>query len=419
MRGLNEQIKNYFYINFPSIPVSDRTLMVDMAQRPEAYTEEMVANFAKKFYQTSDPTAVESIKKHVVAIAALSNGNGQPAAEVIPWQEKFRTLGQLETGPLKMLVEGFVPWGITGIGSLSGVAKTWFGLSLSRALTLGKPFLGVYRVPEVHKVLYLIPEMGDRSFRIRAEKMGLPDDERFRCTTVKDGRILLTDPSLVTCIKETKPVIFLDTLVRFNASNDENSAQQNTKMLANLLFDFQTWGSPGVFFMHHSPKYAADAETMTLENAFRGTGDLGAMCDAAYGLCTDKRKADNGKDWDHEYFSDSKRKTRVLVKCVKPRDFDGPESFIIQGRPYIDQRGDFAVITTIDRTPVEERVIEEIKENVAVKPGALRTKFGMGLGRINRIAKEGGFVWNDETGYWRPVPQAVEPKLDDEPVISF
>jgi hypothetical protein len=337
--------------------------------------------------------------------------SGVTSQEVVPWQQKFRTLSQLESGPMQMLIEGFMPWGITGIGSLSGVAKTWFGLSLSKALTLGKPFLGVYPVAQRHNVLYLIPEMGDRSFRNRAERLGLPMDEThapyFRCTTVRDGRIMLTDSSLQACIKETKPVVFLDTLVRFNAANDENSAQQNTKLMANVLFDFQTWGAPGVIFMHHSPKYSADAESMNLENAFRGTGDLGAMCDAAYGLATDKRKKDN-KEWDAEYFDESKRLTRVLVKCVKPRDFEGPEAFLIQGRPYIDERGDFAVVDGVERRSVEERMIEEIRKNVGVTVGALRKQFSMRDSRIKRIAEQAGFLWDGK--YW----QSVKPEVPSD-----
>ncbi len=335
--------------------------------------------------------------------SGLPSSGSQPAQASLPWQERFRTLDQLETGPMKMLIEGFAPWGVNGIGSLSGVAKTWFGLSIAKALTSGKPFLSVYPVTQTQNVLYLIPEMGDRTFRNRAEKMGLPMKATsapwFRCTTVKDGRIALRDSGLLECIKETKPVIFLDTLVRFNPTDDENSAQQNAKLIANVLFDYQTLGSPGQFFMHHSPKYASDAESMTLENVFRGTGDLGAMCDAAYGLCNDKRKRDNGKEWDAEYFDESKRLTRVLVKCVKPRDFEGPEAFLVQGRPYIDERGDFAVIDGVERRPLEERIVAEIQKNVGITVGALRKQFGTRDDRIKKIAKAAGYEWDGK--YWR------------------
>lgn len=376
-------------------PLQHQQIIADLAKAGNRYGEESYRHIAGQLGITYDELLAE-IAKHK---------NGKPAAVIVPWQELFRTLSQLESGPIQMLIEGFMPWGITGIGSLSGVAKTWFGLSLSKALTLGKPFLGVYHVPQTHNVLYLIPEMGDRSFRNRAEKMGLPMNEThdpyFRCTTVKNGRILLTDSSLQTCIKETKPVVFLDTLVRFNAASDENSAQQNTKLLANALFDFQTWGSPGVIFMHHSPKYAGTAESMNLENAFRGTGDLGAMCDAAYALGHDKRKKDNGKDWDEEYLDESKRLTRALVKCVKPRDFEGPEAFLIQGRPYIDERGDFAVVDGTERRPVEERISEAIRFNVGITVGALRKQFGVRDSRIKKIAEQGGFVWDGK--YWQRV----------------
>src|ERR1700677_1319090 len=60
----------------------------------------------------------------------------------VDWHTQFVTIGQLEAGGVKMLVEGFLPEGITMLGALSGVGKTWLGLSLAKPLTPGSPFLG-------------------------------------------------------------------------------------------------------------------------------------------------------------------------------------------------------------------------------------------------------------------------------------
>ena len=55
-----------------------------------------------------------------------------------------------------------------------------------------------------------------------------------------------------------------------------------------------------------------------------------------------------------EYIEESRILTRLLVRNVKPRDFEPLDPFVIQGRPYIDEMGDFAVLTDDD----DERVSE-------------------------------------------------------------
>jgi hypothetical protein len=242
------------------------------------------------------------------------------------WRQAFKSLPEMEQGDLRFLIDRILPEGVTFLGALSGAGKTWFALSMARALTTGKPFLGNYRVTEPVNVIYLVPEAGERSFRRRMERMGI--NERFLCRTMRDGVIRLADPLLLSAVRELKPVVFLDTAIRFSDAESENSSSENAKGLANDIFALLRAGSPAVIGLHHSPKDSS-GHSMTLENVLRGTGDLGAMCDAVYGLQT--------KDADE---------TRLLVKCVKPRDFEPVKPFEIQGRPYIDEAGDFALLET-------------------------------------------------------------------------
>lgn len=108
---------------------------------------------------------------------------------------------------------------------------------------------------------------------------------------------------------------------------------------------------------------------MTLENVLRGTGDIGAMCDAVWGLEHQRKR--EGRRWNHDFAEESKSLTRLTMKCVKPRDFEPAETMVIQGRPFIDERGDFEVISQAgmdkpsevskseDRVAVMVRMIEE------------------------------------------------------------
>jgi RecA-family ATPase len=79
----------------------------------------------------------------------------------------------MERGELEFLISDFLPRGVTFIGGLPGAGKTWFALSLVKALVTGVPFLGRYAVPARVPVLYLIPEVGERAFRSRLERCGL------------------------------------------------------------------------------------------------------------------------------------------------------------------------------------------------------------------------------------------------------
>ena len=77
MRGLNEQIKNYFFVNFAGITVEHRNLVLEMAQRPENYpTDEikiqLCANMAHCNVAAITPDMLEAFKKHLASIAALS-----------------------------------------------------------------------------------------------------------------------------------------------------------------------------------------------------------------------------------------------------------------------------------------------------------------------------------------------------------
>jgi hypothetical protein len=68
-------------------------------------------------------------------------GDTSQAVGPVEWRSQFRTVGELEKGDVRMLIKGFLPEGTTFIGGLPGEGKTWFALSLSKALTTKDPFL--------------------------------------------------------------------------------------------------------------------------------------------------------------------------------------------------------------------------------------------------------------------------------------
>lgn len=324
------------------------------------------------------------------------------------WRQSFRRISELDEGEVPMLIERILPAeGVIFIGSLAGVGKTWVALSMVKALRTGKPLFGRFRVPNTVPCVYLVPEMGSRAVRTRVEKLGIPDDEHFLVRTLKEGVMHLNDPALTGMIQELKPVLFLDTAIRFTDGAEENSASQNAVGLARAIFDLLRLGARAVVCLHHSPKASVKAQFMTLENALRGTGDFGAMAEVVWGIERARRR--NGKRWDNEYEKESESLTRLHVECLKGRDIPNvADPFIIQGRPYLDERGDFAItkLGDLDVKPegrnAGERVtalVAKIEEDNQVSIRDLGRLTGWNHATVKAQALSKGYRWQRETGW--------------------
>lgn len=294
------------------------------------------------------------------------------------WRSAFKSYEEMEKGDFEFLINRFLPHGITFFAGLAGVGKTWLGLSAAKALVTGQSFLKSFSVPHPCPVIYLIPESGERSFRIRLEAMRLTvDEDRFLCRTMGNGPTLALDSlEVVSAVRALQPVVILDTAIRFSRADDENSAAQNRE-LATGMFDLLSGGAQGIIALHHSPKNARSGE-VTLENTLRGTGDLGALADAVYNL----RREDQ-------------QTLTVAVQCVKARDFEPLPPFHIQGRPYINQIGDFAMI---EEPSDEEKLLRALGQDPSATVRQLATMIGVGINRISTLAEEVG--WKKEGKIW-------------------
>jgi AAA domain/Homeodomain-like domain len=249
---------------------------------------------------------------------------GGSAAELFDTEKEFRDLPDLTS-----VIEGIAnEEEITVIGGLAKHGKTWFLLSIVKALLTGEPLFGYFKVPKVgERVVYLIPETSRRSFYARLRLMKIDQflgSRLFVRTLSKGPAPLLDDPALLAAVKGAD--VFLDTVVRF-ITGEENSAS-DLKNFSAHLFGLQSAGARSVWGAHHSPKAFGEATTMTLENMLRGSGDLGAMLSNAYGL----RQLDE-------------RSNLVHVQALASRDLPDPTlPFQIQGRPYIAESGDFKLV---------------------------------------------------------------------------
>lgn len=262
------------------------------------------------------------------------------------WWTKFKGAGELEgNGSIKMHVENFVPEGITLICGLPKEGKSWLALSIAKALTTGSPLFGKagYEVPEPVPVLYLAAESGDGALKLRTDKMGITHDKKmFLARTLTQGLMLeLKDPLIEEVIKDLRPVVILETLIRFNDGTDEDSSTENRK-LAEALFRLIAWGAKAVIGIHHSRK-DLDKRRPTKESAVRGSGDGLAMVDAVWLVMQDSQLYHGGKGaneveivgWGRDF-----NPVPIRLALTRPKLNDSETEFAPGMVSTIDQNGD-------------------------------------------------------------------------------
>ena len=265
--------------------------------------EKRCQNYGSDFIDMCTKKAASACKYEVgqAAPGVVMGGRvlGQTPAETVPtnWRSHFRNLSEMEQGDIVMIIDGVLQEGTCFLGANPGNGKTLVALAFAKAICLGQPLFGIadYTVQKPRNVIYLIPESADRAFRRRGEAFRLPPDDRFIARTISSGGPLaLSDPALMEAVRQTKPVIILDTASRFLQADDENSAAQN-RMLVNDITALRAAGAPCVIILHRAKKsQSAKRETMTLDNMLRGTSDFGAMCDQAYGIRMDEHLYNRG-----------------------------------------------------------------------------------------------------------------------------
>jgi hypothetical protein len=292
------------------------------------------------------------------------------------WRSAFKSVSQLQPGGVQMLIKGFLPEGTSLVTGYAGDGKTWLALSICKALTTGRPLFGMpeFSVNGILPCVYMTPEQNGAAFRQRCEIMQITDDEHlFLCRTCSEGsKLPLLDSRLEAAIRYLRPVIMLDTTIRFSESEDENSASQNQKLVDDILH-LRAAGARAVIGVHHSRKDLKSGEP-TLESAVRGSGDLAAMSDSCWAVIRRDRMFKNGAG-----------PNQVAVVPVKCRDFvavpfnlaltrQAPKNFIGFGGPgliscleeshdlvKVDDRAVQADANAADQSAVDtlERMVQE------------------------------------------------------------
>ena len=136
------------------------------------------------------------------------------------------------------------------------------------------------------------------------------------------------------------------------------------------------------------------------------------MADCVWGLQHDRGKSGD----DDDYIDESRDLTRLLVKCVKPRDFEAAPPFRVQGRPYIDERGDFVILTDAEgpvSSSKREQAARLVADNQRISKNQLAKKLGVSRNTVDGLLK-GRWLYRElskTSGVWNRVEISVEAEM--------
>jgi hypothetical protein len=351
--------------------------------------------------------------------------------DVSNWQASFRSIGEMNDGPIDMIIDGVLQEGTCFIGAGPGDGKTLVALAFAKAICTGAPLFGLpeFHVSKPRPVIYLIPESRDRAFRKRCEAFRLPDDKtKFMTRTISVGVPLeLSDPHLLEAVHQTKAVVFLDTASRFMKGNDENAAAQN-RLLVNDVVALLAAGAVAVVLIHHATKSAkTNQEKMTLENMLRGTGDFGAMADQAYGIRKDMNLYANGAGpMEIDLVSLKDREQIGGLTALRLAASYKPKADMTKGialpASYINETGDFHVVLDSETSRREIQSLEAmVKEDPNIPAKHLAVSLGWTeyrvKGKLERLGYHrvkggptGASPWHKDGGGVCPYAKVVEMK---------
>jgi len=228
---------------------------------------------------------------------------------VTDWRERYHSFEEMDNAPEPtFLIDGFLQKDvISSIAAPVGQRKTIIAANVVHAGLTGEPLFGHFAVTQrPTRVLYLCPEMGLLSFTKRMRNLGLMQHvgKTLFCRTMNsEGKLRLSE---LTPEELAGALVVVDTAVRF-IEGDENSSE-DMKAFAEDCFNLMKKGAASVLVLFHSPKGTKEASELTLENAMRGSGDLGAFVSS----CWATRLQDPDAPWESASY----------LKNVKQRDFE-------------------------------------------------------------------------------------------------
>jgi hypothetical protein len=266
----------------------------------QEFKAELQSRFPDRKFRFTEPTAEVTIGSSLI----------EPSKAVTDWRARYHSFDEMSNAPEPtFIIEGFLQKDvISAIAAPVGQRKTIIAANAVHASITGEPLFDYFKVTErPTRTLYLCPEMGLFAFAKRIRNLGLMPyvGKTLFCRTMNsEGKLLLSD---LATEELAGALVVIDTAVRF-VEGDENSSE-DMKVFADDCFRLMRAGAASVLVLFHSPKGTKEASELTLENAMRGSGDLGAFVSSCW--ATRLQNPDAGWEESISY-----------LKNVKQRDFE-------------------------------------------------------------------------------------------------
>ena len=218
--------------------------------------------------------------------------------------------------PAAFLIDGWLQVdAITALAAPVAQRKSLIALNVAHALCTGEPLFDHFKVTQQpERVIYLCPEMGIRSYTDRLKNIGLLPyvGKTLFCRTMNMEKLELTE---LTTEELTGAAVIIDTAVRY-LKGDENKSE-DMRVFAESVFRLMKEGAVSVLLLHHSAKGTKDTGELTLENAMRGSGELGAFLSS----CWATRLQDPSEPY----------KSASFITNVKQRDYQSQPFEVTSG----------------------------------------------------------------------------------------
>jgi hypothetical protein len=244
-------------------------------------------------------------------------GSSQPKP-VTDWRKRYHTFEEMDSAPKPtFLIDGFLQRDvITALAAPVAQRKSLIAANVAHAALTGEALFDHFKVTEKPaRVIYLCPEMGIHSFTDRLRKLGLMEyvGKTLFCRTMNsEGHLALAD---LTPEELNGALVIVDTAVRF-IKGDENSSE-HMRVFAEDCFGVMKAGAASILVLFHSGKGTKETTELTLENAMRGSGELGAFVSSCW--------ATRLQSPDEPYQSAS------FLTNVKQRDFESKPFEVTSG----------------------------------------------------------------------------------------
>jgi Bifunctional DNA primase/polymerase, N-terminal/AAA domain/Primase C terminal 1 (PriCT-1) len=282
---------------------------------------------------------------------------GGDALTPLDWRTHYHSFEDMQNAPpAAFLIEGFLQQdAITALAAPVAQRKSLIALNVAHALCTKQPLFDYFEVSkQPARVLYLCPEMGIRSFTERLRKIGLMNHvgKTLFCRTMSaEGTLALSE---LSAEELNGAVVIIDTAVRY-LKGDENSSE-HMRAFAEDVFRLMKDGAVSVLLLHHSAKGTKESAELSLENAMRGSGELGAFVAS----CWATRLQDPAEPY----------RSASYLKNVKQRDFESKPFEVTSGPDcrlhIVDKPGDHVTLSgrsISDRDGNEAEAVQIISDN--------------------------------------------------------